>query len=275
MDVAVKQINLTENKGALQRIWELSFPNDADFAPYFLKNIVDYAECYAVILDCSPICAAYFLKSELSIHGVKWNARYVYGVGTLPEYRKKGYASLLLREAAKSINADVLFLFPATESLRNFYTKSGYSDFFMQKRETLIKSTTFSCADAKSAQFDAQIYCKQRADFLKQTTLSFATFPVKTMDALLPHAFKIDFENGTALLVETEDSIVLPEMLLKAEDTDRFLQAVQRAYPSKSVVYSVADTKAAAGMLLPLSDTAKQNIDLSKKVPFFGTFFDV
>lgn len=275
MNIAVKQINLTENEGALRRIWELSFPNDADFAPFFLKNIVDYAECYAVILDGSPICAAYFLKTELSIHGVNWNARYVYGVGTLPEHRKKGYASLLLKEAAKSIDTDVLFLFPANESLRNFYAQNGYSDFLMQKRETLIKSNTVSCTKIKSTQFNAREYCKQRADFLKETTFSFAIFPVKTMDTLLSHASRMDFESSTALLVEIEDSIVLPEMLLKIEDTERFLQTVQRAYPSKSVVYSVADTKTAAGMLLPLSDTAKQNIDLSKKVPFFGTFFDV
>jgi ribosomal protein S18 acetylase RimI-like enzyme len=55
---------------------------------------------------------------------------YLYGVGTLPAYRKQGLASSLIEAAAQlaaSLEGNFLFLVPASDSLTAFYERQGFS----------------------------------------------------------------------------------------------------------------------------------------------------
>jgi GNAT superfamily N-acetyltransferase len=66
-------------------------------------------------------------------------ARYVYAVGTLPEYRGRGISSALARQADSYMQAEgcaLALVVPATDSLFAFYAQQGFSTAFYRRRVT-------------------------------------------------------------------------------------------------------------------------------------------
>lgn len=58
-----------------------------------------------------------------------YRCHYLYGIGTLPAFRRQGLSGTLMhcaKSLASSLNCDFLFLFPASESLVSFYEKQGF-----------------------------------------------------------------------------------------------------------------------------------------------------
>lgn len=275
MDVPVKYINLTDYIHPLTKIWKESFPEDTDFALPFLENAAPYIECAAAFAEKTPVSAAYFLPAKLKINGKTWDARYVYGVGTLPTYRGKGYAAQLLKTAAKQTTADVFFLYPAASSLRTFYQKLGYRDFFTQNKgvSTLVSSEKIKVSSVTP--FNAAQYCVERKRFLADKPFSHAVFSADLLQILLQHFSQITFDNGTALFLETENNMYLPEILCDKENADKLLYTLGEKYPSKTIVASFPDEQVPSGMLLTVSDAAKKALKFTEKVPFFGTVFDI
>lgn len=276
MNTSVKLINLTEKYTALSEIWRQSFPEDADFTESFLKEAASHIECIAAFEKSEPVSAAYFLPATLCINDREWRARYVYGVGTLPAFRGKGYAGKVLEAAVQYIEADVFYLYPATSPLRAFYKKHGYKDAFTQ--ETVCADSLLGKEELtiyETVPFDAQRYAALREQFLRESAVSYAAFPVQLLQVLLRHFSLIRFDGGAALLFETENTIYLPELLCDAESAHKLVCMLQHQFGDKKIIACIPGTKEASCMLLPITENAQRELRNIEKTPFFGAVFDI
>ncbi|MBQ5544589.1 MAG: GNAT family N-acetyltransferase [Clostridia bacterium] len=111
-------------------LWNTCFDHDEDFCAFFFERHFEPEKAIAVTDDSGEVYAALhffdglFQDGSRATHPV-W---YVYGVATLPSHRKKGYASMLLRqliEEARSENIAMLYLTAETEAW-HLYESVGF-----------------------------------------------------------------------------------------------------------------------------------------------------
>ncbi|MDE7476704.1 MAG: GNAT family N-acetyltransferase, partial [Lachnospiraceae bacterium] len=110
-------------------IWHRCFGDDRTYIELYLDNRLNDENMYVIYQDNRPVSMASLLPVQVTINGEKVNARYVYAVATLTEYRNRGYASEIIKHAAKRYN-EPLILQPADRELQQYYEKLGFTDAF-------------------------------------------------------------------------------------------------------------------------------------------------
>ncbi len=110
-------------------LWQQCFHDDTAYIQMYLDNRFETENMLVIYEDGCLVSMASLLPVQVTINGTKENARYVYAVATLPAYRKKGYASDLLRHALEKYG-EPLILQPADRELQEYYEKHGFVDAF-------------------------------------------------------------------------------------------------------------------------------------------------
>lgn len=113
----------------LIEIWHQCFGDDRAYIELYLENRFEDENMYVIHENGRPVSMASFLPVQVTIDGKKENARYVYAVATLPEYRNKGYATEIIKHAAGRYQ-EPLILQPADRDLQQYYEKQGFADAF-------------------------------------------------------------------------------------------------------------------------------------------------
>jgi len=115
----------------LIEIWKKSF-GDADwYIDFFFKHRVKPENTLVYLVEGKPVSMLMLFPAKLRGHEIF----YVYGVATLPDYRRQGFSTSLLSYVNKNLPENVLgtFLRPATDSLFTYYKKQGYETAFYVK----------------------------------------------------------------------------------------------------------------------------------------------
>ena len=92
-----------------------------------------------IFRDGRPVSMASFLPVQYLCSGAYVDARYVYAVATLPEYRGQKLAEQILRFAEEKYQVP-LILSPAEESLTRYYEKLGFKNGFRGERKNVSGS---------------------------------------------------------------------------------------------------------------------------------------
>ena len=79
------------------------FGDDRQYIEFYLEHRFNTENMFVIYEENRPVSMASLLPIQVTMHGNKENARYVYAVGTLPAYRNRGYASKIIKHAAKRI----------------------------------------------------------------------------------------------------------------------------------------------------------------------------
>ncbi len=116
---------------SIMEIWNKCFGDDRAYIELYLKNRFENENMYVIYEDGRPVSMASLLPVQVTMGGKKENARYVYAVATLPEYRNRGYASEIIKHAAQRCG-EPLILQPADRDLQGYYEKQGFSDAFCE-----------------------------------------------------------------------------------------------------------------------------------------------
>jgi len=111
------------------KLWKISFGDDRDYINFYLEHKFDEENMMVIREDGKIVSMASFLPAGIKYGEKPISVKYVYAVATLPEYRKKGYASEIIRFASK-IYGEPLVLQPADEKLRKYYSEIGFVEFF-------------------------------------------------------------------------------------------------------------------------------------------------
>lgn len=117
------------HKEYLIELWNQCFGDDRQYIEFYLEHRFNTENMFVIYEENRPVSMASLLPIQVTTHGNKENARYVYAVGTLPAYRNRGYASKIIKHAAKRIK-EPLILQPADRDLQEYYEKLGFVDAF-------------------------------------------------------------------------------------------------------------------------------------------------
>ena len=273
INITVKPINLTEHFEQLLAIWRACFPEDADFGTAFLKEVAPTTTVFGMLVNNTLVSCAYCLPTSLCDNKIQLSAYYVYGVGTLPSHRGKGYAKKMLAHIKDTLCADVLFLYPAKPSLRDFYTALGYRSLLCRTEVSIAPTVSKPLPSFRVEPFDITMYEEKRTAFLENTSVLYATFGSVAMQTLLGHALLLLADTITAVCIVEDDMVIISEALCDAEQMPLLVTIAKQAFPQKNVVVYTTGTDKVSGMVLPLSDVAERYFDTQEVVPFFGTFF--
>lgn len=110
-------------------LWKQCFGDTQEYIQMYLKRRFTTENMLVIHEDGRPVSMASFLPVQIMINREPIEARYVYAVGTLPEYRKKGYAAEIIRFAYEKYQMP-LILQPAEEELEKYYVGMGFVKVF-------------------------------------------------------------------------------------------------------------------------------------------------
>lgn len=118
----------------IKKIWATCFGDEEDYIQNYLDNRMTEDNMLVVYADGKAVSMASFLPTQYLCEEEYVDARYVYAVATLPEYRGWGFAGQILA-FAKEYYKQPLILAPAEESLVDYYKKQGFVQAFPDTRE--------------------------------------------------------------------------------------------------------------------------------------------
>lgn len=159
----------TEDQAALKKIWSFCFDDeDAYIDAFFLAM---YAGRHILVAEENGVLmgASFFLPGKLylssepdepetscgSENGRWQNIRYIYALAVYPQFRGKGIAAEILREAYRMYQAP-LIAEPANEGLiGGFYARLGFqSAFFLQKIQVPIRQNSLQAAEIRPQTYE-------------------------------------------------------------------------------------------------------------------------
>ncbi len=128
-------------KDDIQKIWRECFPADSAQWRRMFFDAVYIDEEALTINDSetgSAVSSLLLLSYSMTFQGRSVGLGYIYGAGTLRKYRARGYMSRLMRQALReaSDRGDTFAaLIPASNSLRRYYSRFGFSTVFYSRPE--------------------------------------------------------------------------------------------------------------------------------------------
>lgn len=125
----------------IKKIWEICFGDEEDYIRFYLEHRMTEENMLVIYEDGKAVSMASFLPIQYLYQGEYRDARYVYAVATLPEYRGRGLAKKLLKFAREKYE-EPLILAPAEESLIDYYEKMGFKRAFPETRHRIEGGVT-------------------------------------------------------------------------------------------------------------------------------------
>lgn len=146
-----------KNKKEIINLWNICFPESPEFTKWYFENMFS-AEKVLIYKKNNKITAM-LTEIPLQFNNLL-KATYIYGVCTLPVFRKKGVMTKLLNQSFindKKKGVSVSILIPENDELFDFYKKFGY------EKASLIKKEYFEYSDFTNMPDNKYIF--KRADF--------------------------------------------------------------------------------------------------------------
>lgn len=128
-------IRLAEEKDIpeLKALWRDVFLEEEAYLDTFFEKVFKGENALLYEEDGRIAAALHMVPYSMIVDEVEHSLLYLYAIGTLPEYRGKGYAGEITREAlrvAEDRGYSAAFLVPAEESLFLWYERMGFETVF-------------------------------------------------------------------------------------------------------------------------------------------------
>ncbi len=117
----------------IEKIWETCFGDEKEYIRFYMEHRMTEENMLVIHEDGKAVSMASFLPVRYLCEGEYVEARYVYAVATLPEYRGRGLAKRILMFAHEHYGQP-LILAPAEESLMHYYETLGFRKAFPDTR---------------------------------------------------------------------------------------------------------------------------------------------
>ena len=173
-----------KHKQQVKDLWNYCFYDTDPYLSWYYDNIFKPENTVAAIEDDKVLSALQLLDFDVAIRGEIYPCTYIAGVSTVPEFRGKGLAKMVMNyaeEIAKSRGKKFALLTP---SIDNFYEKFGYTscyerlefsympgDFKPEKSSSVAKKAGKSDADDMEKIYS--IFCEEYDGYVKRTKKDF------------------------------------------------------------------------------------------------------
>ena len=115
---------------ALCEIWSSCFSDGKEYIELFYKNNFDRIETLVFRLDEKPVSMLHLIDADLIYKNKSQKAKFIYATGTLPDYRKKGCMSALIKQITAEAKKGgwALFLKPSSPATAKLYKSFGFEE---------------------------------------------------------------------------------------------------------------------------------------------------
>lgn len=117
------------HKSQLMNLWQQCFEADERYLDLAFSRSYPLFDTKVLLQGDRVAAALSLLPCDWSDGTTQRKGYYVYGVGTLPEFRRQGLSTQLMRETLEYLRqkgADFAILMPAEQHLFSFYKKQGF-----------------------------------------------------------------------------------------------------------------------------------------------------
>ena len=269
---AIRQANITSNRPFITEIWKVCFTNDTEYINLFIDYCLPYSTTWLLekehrAVSLLTLIPSYFTDIKSSSLS---NGGYIYGVGTLPDYRGHSYSKALLERAAsyaKDNHLDYLIVRPAYNSLYPLYERAGFEiplfeNELQEELGEIVPNAAFTDISPKELLLlrENQDIFLWPIDILIYTTkeILMRGGVVAVKDGLYYCAYPLDSDPDTVCVLETNAR--------SEHEINQIMSSAKSRYPqAKSVIIkgrflsSMSMRQNRSGLLFPISEGSKFN----------------
>ena len=173
-----------KHKQQVKDLWNYCFYDADPYLSWYYDNVFKPENTVAAIEDDRVLSALQLLDFDVAIRGEIYPCTYIAGVSTVPEFRGKGLATMVMNRAEELARARGKKFALLTPSIDNFYEKFGYTSCYERLEFSYMPGDyrpEKSCCTAKKAgKADAvdmeKIYagfCREYDGYVKRTEKDF------------------------------------------------------------------------------------------------------
>ena len=115
-------IKYCDNEAQIISLWSEVFGDSEEEISFFIRNIKN-GKCLAYFENEAPVSMLFLVDCRIG----KRKGKYIYAACTSEEYEGRGLMTSLI-EFSSDVGTDYLCLIPATDSLKDFYCKRGFTE---------------------------------------------------------------------------------------------------------------------------------------------------
>lgn len=225
----------------LKKIWKDTFHDTDAFLDWYFDTrfFPDYSACAEdngkIVSVCHILPARQYLRGKVLPCGL------LNGVATLPEYRGKGLMKQLIRFLYPLLSGQGIYLMPNTPAAFAIYEPCGHypasSAVSVDTAESRVMPDDILSGrpDASSLDKLFSIYCENAARYSAMLCRTKEEFLRKMSEYAIDGAEVFLHEKGYAILAETENAFLCPEII--AANTEAYRKLIDalfsRAFPKK------------------------------------------
>ena len=133
---------MTAQERELRNLYLRCFPEDGEaFADWFFRNRSAPERVETVCADGRVVSALHLVPKRLLLAGAVRECPFLVAVGTLPEYRRRGYFDRLMRQTLGRLYQEGVTCAALYPVNRNYYRKYGFEDAGSCRRTVLAAGT--------------------------------------------------------------------------------------------------------------------------------------
>lgn len=227
-----------------QDIWTTCFGDTKQYAGFLFEHLLnpDYVMTYSTE-EGKPVSMLCFHPFTLTTPGRNFKAVYIFGVATLPQWRKRGLSTSLFVEAEnrfkeREIEASVLV--PASDRLFDFYARLGYETAFSAKKTCYLARdiSRHSSTDCLITPASLESWIRQRNEFFDDRTLfvkwdeEYLAYIERETLALGGHVWLISCGNqqGHVVCYPYKETVIVKEMTVHDDLIEHVITALHQKY---------------------------------------------
>jgi GNAT superfamily N-acetyltransferase len=286
-------------KGEISRqkyLWKLCFGDSDKFIDFYYANRYKQDETALLLQDGEILAMLTMLPVKIESSGRSYNAAMLYAIATHPEYRNRGYATLLIDFAHQYLKENRIaftLLVPAGKQLFKFYQRQGYQDGFYTREAFLTGERIDSWDINETGSCNISVatpeeYNQRRNKLLKgKPYVSYfnedIAYQKKVSQMSGADIYNLDFEEiyGCAAIERINpDKVIIKELLINGELIPVVVKCISRILPAREYILRlpVFLGKQLEGSIRPLGMIRAINeIDpeiVSKDYGYLGLAFD-
>ena len=230
---------------AQKALWKLAFGDDDSYIDDFYQRCAQPENMLVLLEDGALRSMLALLPVTVALpDGTTASASYIYALASDPAHRKQGFGRMLLQYVDFYLGergVDCVITVPAEAGLHRFFSTVGFTECFATRKIELLAADVGKIADGDSI----SPIRPEEYGILRERQLEGA-FHVVYCSRLLTYQQGICTMNGGALLRVTaggdegcavvelspKGSVVVKELLIKAERIPAALAAIAAAFPA-------------------------------------------
>lgn len=227
----------------LKRIWQICFGDDQDYIELYFAHRFRREEMLVYVVDGRPVSMLSLLPAQLYRGGAIQPMRYVYAVATLPEYRGRGFARILLEEGRRQ-TGEPLALVPALEELWDYYGRLGFVPAFSLAEYSITQEEITACESEQNGQ-EYWLLTVTPGEYRRIREAAFAAdgyvswseeaiaYALRENDFAGGYAYKVQHHNREDILLmrQEEDTLYVLETTLPPADVTAVMKRLRVSGP--------------------------------------------